>query len=104
MEVNCGQIIIFSEEKINLNIRKQVVDVMVEESLHIDIKPFLYVKRKKLINNILSHSTEDIKDVEKETIKINNLINMQVKYFSLDPEFIINFVNQYERDYKFVLN
>lgn len=101
MEDNCGQIIIFSEEKINLNIRKQVVDAMVEESLHIAIKPFLYVKRKKLINNILSHNTEDIKDVEKETIKINNLINRQVKYFSLDPEFIINFVNQYERDFKF---
>ncbi len=101
LDDNCSQIIIFSEEKINLNIRKQVVDAMVEENLQIAIKPFLYVKRKKLINNILSYNMEDIKDVEKETMKINNLINIQVKYFNLDPEFIINFVNQYERDYKF---
>lgn len=101
LEENCGKIIIFSEEKINLNIRKQVVDAMVEQDLQIAIKPFLYVKRKKLINNILSNNPTDIKDVEKETTKINNLINLQVKYFNLDPEFIINFVNQYERDYKF---
>lgn len=101
LDDSCGQIIIFSEEKINLNIRKQVVDAMVEENLQIAIKPFLYVKRKKLINNILLYNMQDIKDVEKETMKINNLINIQVKYFSLNPEFIINFVNQYERDYKF---
>lgn len=101
LDDSCGHIIIFSEGKINLNIRKQVVDAMVEENLQITIKPFLYVKRKKLISNILSYNMADIENVEKETIKINNLINIQIKYFNLDPEFIINFVNQYEREYKF---
>ena len=41
------------------------------------------------------------RDIEKETHKINELINAQIKYFNLNPEFIINFVNQYERDYRF---
>lgn len=100
-EEQCGKIIIISENKIELDIRKQVVDAMVEkQSLNITIKPFLYVKRKKLISNSLRfYST--VLDLEKETNKINELINNQVKYFDLNPEFIINFVDQYEKDYKF---
>ncbi len=102
LENNFEKVIIFSEEKIDLDIRKQVVSAMVEEDLlHLSIKPFLYVKRKKLISNILSCNEEREYDIEKETNKINNIINMQVKYFHLDPEFIINFVNQYDKDYRF---
>ncbi len=102
LERNFGQVIIFSEEKINLDIKRQVVNSMVEKkTLQLDIKPFLYVKRKKLISNILSSKIANIQDIEKETTKINDLINMQIKYFQLDPEFIINFVNQYESEYGF---
>ncbi len=97
-----GKIIIFTEEKLELDIKKQVVDIMVEaDTLYLTIKPFLYVKRKKLINNILSCRMNDDFDVEKETKKINELINTQVKYFNLNPEFIISFVNQYEKSYRF---
>lgn len=92
----------FSEEKMELDIKKQVVDMMIEpDTLNMVIKPFLYVKRKKLISNILSCDKNTERDVDKETHKINELINAQIKYFNLDPEFIINFVNQYERDYRF---
>ena len=98
---NFGKIVLFSDEKIELDIRKRVVEAMVErETLNISIKPFLYVKRKQLINNVL-YLNNKAQNIEKETNKINDLINIQVKYFSLNPEFIINFVNQYEKDYKF---
>lgn len=96
-----GQIIVFSEDKLNLNVRKQVVETLVDENeLTLNIKSFLYDKRKVLIGNILQNSDKEY-DVEKETAKINDLINMQVKYFNLDPEFIISFVKQYETDINF---
>lgn len=102
LEMQFGQVVIFSEEKVELNIRQQVVDAMVEaETLVMVIKPFLYVKRKKLISNILSCDKDRKYDVGKETKKINELINTQVKYFHLNPEFIINFVYQYEKDHEF---
>lgn len=101
MEKQMSQIIICSEEHIDLNVRKQVVERLVhEDDLTLNIKPFLYDKRKILISNILRHSRKN-HNIEVETIKINDLINMQVKYFNLDPEFIISFVNQYEKDINF---
>lgn len=102
LESNFGLVILFTEEKMDLNIKKQVVDVMVEpDTLNMMIKPFLYVSRKKLINKVLANSSEREYDLKKETNKINELINTQVKYFNLTPEFIINFVNQYEQEYRF---
>lgn len=96
-----GQIIIFSEDDINLNVRKQVVQALVKKNdLTLNIKDFLYDKRKVLIQNILRYSEKNY-DVEAEAAKINNLINIQVKYFNLDPDFIISFVNQYEMDINF---
>lgn len=103
LKQSIAQVIVFSEDKVNLNVRKQVVDALVyEETLTLKIKPFLYDRRKHLISNILQQSGK-CHDVENETNKINNLINMQVKYFDLDPEFIISFVNQYEMDMNFKL-
>lgn len=102
LEDNFAKIIVLSEEKMDLDIKKQVIDVMIEpDSLNMVIKPFLYVKRKKLISNILAGEKGTERDVDKETHKINELINAQIKYFNLNPEFIINFVNHYEREYRF---
>lgn len=102
LDDNFEKIVVFSEEKMELDIKKQVVDMMIEpNTLNMVIKPFLYVKRKKLISNILSCDKNTEREVDKETHKINELINAQIKYFNLDPEFIINFVYQYERDYRF---
>lgn len=101
LERHVEQVIILSEEKIKLNVRKQVVDALAyEETITLQIKPFLYDKRKLLISNILRNSGKEY-NIEKETTKINDLINMQVKYFDLDPAFIISFVNQYEMDINF---
>lgn len=64
-----GQIIVFSEDKLNLNVRKQVVETLVDENeLTLNIKSFLYDKRKVLIGNILQNSDKEY-DVEKETAK-----------------------------------
>lgn len=95
-----GQIIVFREDKINLDVRNQVVDTVLDNELTLNIKPFLYDKRKMLISNILKYSDKEF-DVQVETTKINDLINGQVKYFNLNPEFIISFVNQYEKDINF---
>ena len=65
------------------------------------MKPFLYVKRKRLISNVLEANNRENRDIESETKRINELINSQVKFFQLNPEFIINFVNQYEKDFRF---
>lgn len=102
LENKFGTIIIFSEEKLDLDIRKQVVDALVEEkTIQISIKPFLYTKRKTLIGNVLRYGSSGVQNIDKEVKKINELINMQIKFFNLNPEFIINFVNQYEKDYRF---
>lgn len=102
LEVNSEKIILFSEENLDLNIRKQVVDAMVERNLlQLRIKPFLYIKRRQLINNILVCGKRNNINSEEKTKKINDMINMQIKNFQLNPEFIINFVNQYEREYRF---
>lgn len=102
LERNFGKIIIFSEKEINFDVKGQVLDAIVEEnSLHLSIKPFLYKKRKKLIKNILLCNNIKESRIEEETNKINRLINSEVRYFELDPEFIINFVNQYEKDFIF---
>lgn len=100
LKEECGKIFVFADEKIEINVRKQVVNAMVEKDvLHISIKPFLYVKRKKLINNILEIT--HVENIEEETTKINELINKQVRYFNLNPDFLINFIYNYERDYRF---
>jgi hypothetical protein len=49
----------------------------------------------------LSCNKDVERNVDKETHKINELINTQIKYFNLDPEFIINFVDQYEKNDNF---
>lgn len=102
LEENFGKVIVFTEEKLDLDIRKQVVDIMADSgTLNLMIKPFLYVKRKKLISNILEANNKGDCDIKSETKKINELINSQIRYFDLNPEFIISFVNQYEKDFRF---
>ena len=102
LERNFGKVIVFTEEKLDLDIKKQVVNIMVEsDTLNLTMKPFLYVKRKRLISNVLEANNSQNRDIESETKRINELINSQVKFFQLNPEFIINFVNQYEKDFRF---
>ena len=102
LEINFGKVIVFTEEKLDLDIKKQVVNIMVDShTLNLTMKPFLYVKRKRLISNVLEANNNGNCDVECETKRINELINSQVKFFQLNPEFIINFVKQYEKDFRF---
>ena len=101
LKASFGKVILIGDDQTKIDLKQQVVDAMVEpEDICLSIKPFLYVKRKKLIANVLL-AENSAANVEKETKKINELINVQVKYFSLDPEFIINFVRKYESDRNF---
>ncbi|WP_164473164.1 metallophosphoesterase [Clostridium sp. E02] len=97
-----SKIIIFSEEKISFDIHKQVVDAFNDKrTVEISIKPFWYNKRKELIKKVLESGGQTLQDIKIETNKINDLINSQIKYFNLTPDFIINFIKQYIRDYRF---
>lgn len=96
-----GTVIILTEENREINIKKQVVDAIVEpDEVFLTIKPFLFGKRKRLIGNVL-RMVNCAENIDEETNKINELINVQVRYFNLDPEFIISFVNKYEDEYRF---
>lgn len=98
------KIVLFSDERVNLNIKKQVVDALTEEKVgHLSIRPFLYDKRKLLISKVYGICClpgED--DNPEQTIdSLNRIISSQIRYFRLDPDFIINFVTQYFDKYKF---
>lgn len=101
-ESKFGKIIVFCERVINLNIQEQVVDALVEnQPLQLTIKPFLFSKRKELIANVLKNENEGKHyDIKLEVKKINEIINREIKFFNLNPEFIINFVNQYKREHR----
>lgn len=96
------KILVFSEEQLDFDIHKQVLEVFAgKKSIQITIKPFWYTKRKELILNTLKMQSNHINDINQQVKKINDIINSQIKYFNLNPEFIINFVNQYMKDYRF---
>ncbi|MCM1991167.1 metallophosphoesterase [Oceanirhabdus seepicola] len=99
-----SNIVLFSEEKIDLNIQKQVIETLVKKKVgKISIKPFLYDKRKLLISKAYNFShLPGCSEKETQVInELNNMISSQVKYFKLDPEFIVNFVMQYTEEFKF---
>ena len=92
-----GCIILLSEETIDLDIKRQVLDVVEDKNIHLSIKPFLYRTRKLLIKRILQAKGADFEEAEQRARDINDQINVLVKYFDLSPEFIINFVDLYEK-------
>ena len=72
LELNFGKVIVFTEEKLDLDIKKQVVNIMVNsDTLNLTMKPFLYVKRKRLISNVLEANNSQNRDIESETKRIN---------------------------------
>lgn len=93
-----GQIIVVKEKGLDLDLKKQAIEYMSEpDAVYLSFKPFLYNKRKTLISNVLTcKGCVSENEVEEETKEINDLISSQIRYFNLDPEFIINFVDQYE--------
>lgn len=95
-----GHVIIFSEEQVSVDVKRKVYDALLFKELpvQVSIKPFLYTKRRELIARILTNTGKYNK---KEVEKINELINTQIKFFDLSPEFIINFINQYVNQYRF---
>ncbi len=95
-----GSIIIFHKAKLPTDLHRQVLDV-IDDNHRLMISPFLYSSRKGLITKVLSIKGLTPEEVESKSNQINDLINKQIKYFYLNPEFIIDFVNLYEEDSKF---
>lgn len=100
LESEFGHIIIFSEDTIDIDLKRQAKETLIDEEapLQLRIKPFFYAKRKELITKVLKREG---KYTYEETEKINKLINSQVKFFDLSPDFLISFINQYESQYQF---
>lgn len=99
-----SKIILFSEDEININIQKLVVDALTEKKVaHMVIKPFLYDKRKELIKKVLAFKkSTECDEKQKEIIdEMNNMISSQARYFKLNPEFIVNFAGQYSSNLTF---
>lgn len=99
-------IVVIKENKIEIDIQSQVKNVLEEnKTCYINVKPFLYSKRKLLIAKVYDligpHNEE--KEKKEEVEMINKIISKQVRYFRLDPEFIINFVTQYTNKLNFNL-
>lgn len=90
-------IIVFHESELPIDLHKQVLDA-IDKKHKLLIHPFWYSSRKGLISNILSMKNNKLKEVELKTTQINDLINKQISFFYLNPEFIINFVNLYEQN------
>ena len=98
-----GHIIVFSEKCVDIDVKRKAMDALTtdEKAISLAIKPFLYSKRKELISKVLDClGKKDKKEIE----NINNLINAQIKFFDLSPEFIRNFIKQYEEQYRFQLS
>lgn len=98
-----NEVVFFSEEKIDLNIGKQVIDTLTEKNVgKISIKPFFYDRRKMLISKVCdsAHLSDNVDDKKKLINELNNIISSQAKYFILNPEFIINFVKQYTQEFE----
>ena len=101
LEGSFSKIIVFSEEKFNIDFQQKVVDTLSnKKSIEANIRPFWYSKRKQLIGKVLENEKIDEVSLKEEIKEINDFINSQVKYFNLTPEFIVNFVKQYVKDYK----
>jgi len=94
-----GSVIVFHKTEPPTDLEKQVLDA-IDDNHKLTILPFTYSLRKELIANRLSVKGIDANEVELKTTQINDLIHGQVKFFSLNPEFIIYFVDLYERDTK----
>lgn len=98
LEDYCSCIIISCDQVFDMNIEKQVADTFSDNApIRISIRPFMYSKRKELIKRAYGNikGIDNIEEAKKEIKYINNYINNSVKYFNLDPEFIINFVAQF---------
>ena len=82
--------ILFVDEKLNLNVEKRVMDVMVAKVIgDMSIRPFLYDKRRELIEKVYlsSSSCKDASEIKEIVSEMNNLLSSQVRYFRPYPEF-----------------
>lgn len=95
-----GTVVIITKEEISTDIKKEVQEY-IDNEIKLVISPFWFSSRKELVKNVLKSINFDEEQIEAQANTINELINIQIKYFSLTPEFIIDFVNHYINDSKF---
>ena len=98
------KVIYTTNKTYDLDINKLVIDSIEEDtSVHVSLKiePFYADKRNELIQNICKclneHYTEE--EINSLVLQVNNFIKNQIKYFPLNPEFIIMFTRCYVSNY-----
>lgn len=100
LEKKFKTIILTYRTEVPTDMHRQVLEA-IDYKFKLKINQYWYVARKGLIANVLASKKIPKENLESEVNKINDFINHQIKYFNLNPEFIIDFVECYERDYKF---
>lgn len=97
--------VIYSTNKTyDLDINKLVFDSIEKDTnvlVRLKIEPFYADKRNELIQNICrclnEHYSEE--EINNWVLQVNNFIKNQIKYFPLNPEFIIMFTRCYVSNY-----
>lgn len=96
-EAKCifGKIIVFyNDSEMQLNLKDRIIEAL-DRTACISIHPFYYTARKQLIKKTLEVISPDRDDIDEVANSINNLINAQVRYFDMNPEYILDFVKLY---------
>lgn len=93
-----GHIILLRDIDWNMNIKEKTVEKLTGNKVfYMAICPFYYIKREELVRKICTKYKleQPLLDVDDKSKKINNGITDQIKYFSLTPDFIHQFVDYY---------
>lgn len=92
-----GHIILLCGVDWNINIKEKALEELEnKEVAYLKICPFYYAKREELIQKVCESLVDKkIPDTKNLVHKINEEITDQIKYFQLNPDFILQYVNYY---------
>ena len=87
-------IILYNESELALSIKDRIIETL-DRTVSITIHQFYYAPRKPLIKKAIEVISPDRDDIDEVAKNINDLINTQVRYFDMNPEYILDFVKLY---------
>ena len=87
-------VVLYNDSDLALNIKDKIIETL-DRTVSVSIHPFYYAARKPLIKKAIEVISPDRDDTDEVANNINNLINNQVRYFDMNPEYIFDFVKLY---------
>lgn len=97
LEESFGHFVFTSKRVLELDIKDRMKEILEidESTVHYTIMPFFADKRKELIEKVVSYKAEDKATVQKTAALLSEAIKAQRRFISLDPDFIIKYVEYY---------